>query len=164
MRNGRRCEKEARELVPGDVVFLEEGNAISADARLLDGSLEVDLSALTGESVPVERRAGTSELDGSLLSAPELIFSGTVATSGMATALVYATGMTTELGRIAALTERVGREESPLERQVRRVAWLIAAVATIVGIAFLPLGMLAGLSLQNAFLFAVGLLVASVKT
>lgn len=70
--------------------------------------------------------------------------------------------MTTELGRIAALTEWVGYEESPLERQVRRVAWLIAIVATMVGLAFLPISVLAGLPLQDVFVFAVGLLVANV--
>ncbi len=162
LRDGRRLEVEARELVPGDVIFIEEGNAISADARLLEGTLEVDMSTLTGESTPVERHAGIPDVDVPLLSASDLLFSGTVATSGAASALVYRTGMATELGRIAALTERVVREESPLERQVRRVAWLIAIVATGVGIAFMPIGVLAGLSLQGAFVFAVGLLVANV--
>ena len=162
LRDGRRLEVEVRELVPGDVLFIEEGDAISADARLLEGVLEVDMSALTGESTPVERRAGALDVNGPILSAPDLLFSGTVATSGMASALVYRTGMSTELGRIAALTERIGREESPLERQVRRVAWLIATVAITVGIAFLPIGLLAGLPLPDAIVFAVGLLVANV--
>lgn len=169
LRDGRQVGVEVRELVPGDVLLIEEGDAISADARLLDGALAVDMSALTGESTPVERQAGATAGVGapdqgglSLLSAPDLVFSGTVAISGSAHALVYRTGMTTELGRIAALTERVGREESPLERQVRHVAWLIAAVSTGMGLAFLPIGILAGLSLQGALVFAVGLLVANV--
>jgi calcium-translocating P-type ATPase len=162
VRDGRRQGVEVRELVPGDVLLIDEGDAISADARLLDGALEVDMSTLTGESTPVERHAGAPDPGVPLLSAPDLVFSGTVCTGGSAHALVYRTGMTTELGRIAALTERVEREESPLERQVRRVAWLIAAVATVVGLAFLPIGVLAGLSLQEAFVFAVGLLVANV--
>lgn len=162
LRDGYHQEVPVRELVPGDVLLIEEGDAISADARLFEGELEVDLSMLTGESTPVERYAGAQNTNGSVLSAPDLVFSGTVATSGAARALVYQTGMTTELGRIAALTERVGHEESPLERQVRRVAWLIAIVATVVGLAFLPIGVLAGLPLQDAFVFAVGLLVANV--
>ncbi|HEU5378440.1 MAG TPA: cation-transporting P-type ATPase [Ktedonobacteraceae bacterium] len=162
VRDNRRQEVPARDLVPGDVLLIEEGDAISADARLLEGALEVDLSTLTGESTPAERYAGVPDPGGSVLSAPDLVFSGTVATSGSAHALVYRTGMTTELGRIAALTERVGREKSPLERQVRRVAWLIATVATVVGLAFLPIGVLAGLPLRDAFVFAVGLLVANV--
>ena len=70
--------------------------------------------------------------------------------------------MATELGRISALSERVDREESPLEHQVRRVAKLIALVAVAVGLAFLPLGLLAGLSFTGALVFAVGLLVANV--
>ena len=161
-RDGRWQEIAAQELVPGDILLIEEGNAISADARLLDGALEVDMSTLTGESTPVERAAGAHSRENTVLSMPDLVFSGTVATSGSAHALVYRTGMTTELGRIAALTERVGREESLLERQVRRVAWLIATVAIVVGLAFLPFGLLAGLSLSAACVFAIGLLVANV--
>jgi calcium-translocating P-type ATPase len=162
LRDGRWVGVEVRDLVPGDVIQIEEGDAISADARLLEGTLEVDMSTLTGESTPVERRAGTANRDGAPRSSSDLVFSGTLATSGSAQALVYRTGMATELGRIAALTERVGREESPLERQVRQVARLIAIVATVMGLAFLPIGMLAGLPLQDAFVFAVGLLVANV--
>ncbi|MGZ3715745.1 MAG: HAD-IC family P-type ATPase, partial [Ktedonobacterales bacterium] len=170
LRDGRQVNVEVRELVPGDVLLIYEGDAISADARLLDGALTVDMSALTGESTPVERRAtagaraapGTPDQLVPLLSAPDLVFSGTIAIAGSAHALVYSTGMTTELGRIAALTERVGREESPLERQVRHIAWLIAAISTAMGLAFLPIGIIAGLSLQDAFVFAVGLLVANV--
>ena len=163
VRDGRRAVVEARELVPGDVLLLEEGQRISADARLLEGTLEVDMSTLTGESVPVSRAASPDERGTSPLSAKNLVFSGTSCTGGEALAVVHATGMRTELGRIAALSERVEREESPLERQVRRVAWLIAAVAVAVGLAFIPLGTFgAGLPLGDAVLFAIGLLVANV--
>ena len=163
LRDGRRAVIDAKELVPGDVLLLEEGERISADARLLDGSLEVDMSTMTGESVPVSRTPSSNEHGTSPLSARNLVFSGTSCTGGEARAIVYATGMRTELGRIAALSERVDREESPLERQVRRVAWLVAGVAIAVGIAFIPLGMFgAGLPFGDAVLFAIGLLVANV--
>ena len=76
--------------------------------------------------------------------------------------MVTATGMSTQLGRIAALSQRVGRDESPLEHQVKRVAWLIALVALSAGIAFLPVGLAAGLTLVAAASFAIGLLVANV--
>ena len=161
LRDGRRCLVEARQLVPGDVVVLTEGDRVPADARLIAGSLQIDTSALTGESVPVTREAGEPETD-ILLEARDLVFSGTSCTGGEAHALVYATGMQTELGRISALSERIGRDESPLERQVRRVAKLIALVAVAVGVAFLPLGLLAGLPFNDALVFAVGLLVANV--
>ncbi len=163
VRDGRRELVEARLLVPGDVLVVEEGDRISADARLLSGALEVDMAAITGESVPVLRSAELADHSVPLLEARELIFSGTVCTGGEAHALVYATGMQTEIGRIAALTERVEKEESPLEHQVRRVAWLIALIAVITGIAFVPIAMLGGgLSLSNSVVFAVGLLVGNV--
>ncbi len=162
-RDGERGLIDARELVPGDVLLLAEGDRISADARLLQGALDVDMSPLTGESQPVFRSAEFDDATGPLLEARELVFSGTACVGGEAEALVFATGMRTELGRIAALSERVEAEESPLEHQVRRVAWLIALVAVGAGLVFLPLGWLAaGLPLQDAFTFAVGLIVANV--
>jgi calcium-translocating P-type ATPase len=163
IRDGVRVSVEARDLVPGDVLVVEEGDRVAADARLLDGSVEVDLSALTGESLPAYRSAELTDVDGPVLDARDLLFSGTSCTGGDARAVVFATGMHTELGRIAALSQRVGREDSPLERQVKRVAWLIAAVAVGAGLAFLPLGTLAaGLPLPDALNFSIGLLVANV--
>ncbi|MBB5916704.1 calcium-translocating P-type ATPase [Nocardia transvalensis] len=162
-RDRQRQSIDATELVPGDVLVVTEGDRISADARLLDGDIEVDMSALTGESAPVSRAAELLDIDVPLLQARDVIFSGTVCTGGEATAVVYATGMRTELGRIASLSERVRPEESPLERQVRRVAWLIAGISVLLGAAFIPIAVLgAGLSFLNAVIFAVGLLVGNV--
>ncbi|MEU3492044.1 cation-translocating P-type ATPase [Kitasatospora cineracea] len=162
VRDGARGEVPAAELVPGDVLAVEEGDRVPADARLLEGTVEVDLSALTGESVPVVRAADAAEPGADLVDAPELVFSGTSCTGGRALALVTATGMHTELGRIAALSQRRPPEQSPLERQVERAARLIALVAVGAGLAFLPLGLAAGLSLAAALSFAIGLLVANV--
>jgi calcium-translocating P-type ATPase len=162
-RDGRLQQVEARTLVPGDVIVIEEGDTISADARLLAGALEVNLSTLTGESQPVYRSADFVDTTGPLLEARDLVFSGSSCIGGEARALVYGTGMGTELGRIAALSQRVGEELSPLEAQVRRVAWLIALVAVAAGIVFLPVGWLvAGLPLRDSFTFAIGLIVANV--
>ena len=163
VRDGQHQVIEARELVPGDVLIIEEGERISADARLLSGGVEVDASTLTGESMPVFRAADLFDRNVPLLQARDLVFSGTTCTEGEAHAVVFATGMHTELGRIAALSERVTSEESPLESQVRRVAWLIALIAVVTGIAFLPLATFgAGLSLSAAVVFAVGLIVGNV--
>jgi len=154
---------EVRQLVPGDVIVIEEGDRVSADSRLLSGSVEMDLSTLTGESLPVLRQADPFDTRGPILEARDLVFSGTNCTGGEATAVVFNTGMHTELGRIAALSQRVGHEESPLEKQVKHVARLIAVVAVGMGVAFIPLGTLvAGLSLGDAVNFAIGLLVANV--
>jgi calcium-translocating P-type ATPase len=163
LRDGSPVDLSTTELVPGDVVLLGEGERISADARLLQGALEVDISTLTGESIAVFRSASYADAGVPPLQARELVFSGTSCTEGEARAVVFATGMHTELGRIAALSQRVEREESPLEHQVRRVAWLIAAIALVSAIAFLPLALfVAGLSLSDSVVFAVGLLVGNV--
>ncbi len=163
LRDGRRTVIEARLLVPGDVLLLAEGDRISADARLLQGAVEVDVSTLTGESVPVSRSAEFVDAQAPPLEARDLVFSGSACTGGEARAVVVATGMRTELGRIAALSQRVRREESPLEHQVKRVAWLIAGVSVAAGLVFFPLGALvAGLPPADALTFAIGLIVANV--
>ena len=163
IRDGRPAKIPAAELVAGDVMLVSEGDRVSADARLISGALEVDMSALTGESSPVQRSSSATDTDVPLLEAGELIFSGTTCTEGEATALVYATGMQSELGRIAALSELVKPEPSPLETQVRRVAWLIALIAVLMGIGFIPIAMIgAGLPLADSAIFAIGLLVGNV--
>ncbi len=162
LRDGERQEIEARLLVPGDVLLIEEGERVCADARLIAGTIEADMSTLTGESEPVTRSADEPAPHVPLLRAADVVFSGTACTGGAGQGVVTATGMHTELGRIAALSQRVGRDESPLEHQVKRVAWLIALVAVGAGAAFLPIGLAAGLSLAAAASFAIGLLVANV--
>ena len=163
LRDRKQVTVPASQLVPGDVLVIEEGDRISADARLIKGALEMDASTLTGESMPVYRSSEFRDLHVPLLQARELVFSGMTCTGGEAQALVLATGMHTELGRIAALSQRVEIEESPLEHQVRRVAWLIAIIAVVMAAAFLPVATLAGgLSIPQALVLAVGLIAGNV--
>jgi calcium-translocating P-type ATPase len=162
-RDGEAIEISAAELVPGDVLLIEEGDRLSSDARLISGWVEIDASPLTGESQPVARSATRGEPATSLLQAEDLVFSGTLCTGGEAEAVVFATGMHTELGRIAALTQRVRAELSPLQVQVNSVAKLIAGIAIAAGVVFLLIGAtVAGLPLDDAVTFAIGLLVANV--
>jgi calcium-translocating P-type ATPase len=162
-RGGEEVELEASQLVPGDLVLIEEGDRLSADARLVDGEVEVDMSPLTGESQSVARSARRARPSPSLLDADDLVFCGSLCATGRAEAVVYATGMATQLGRIAALSQRVRSELSPLQIQVNRAAKLIAAVAVGAGVLFLALGTLvAGLPVADALVFAIGLLVANV--
>ena len=162
-RGGQTVEVEATSLVPGDVLLVSEGDRLSADARLIGGSVEVDMAPLTGESQPVTRTATRSRPAPSPVESEDLVFSGTLVTAGEAEAVIYATGMGTQLGRIAALTQRVEIETSPLQVQVNRAAKLIAAVAVGAGVLFLALGTtFAGLPLADAVIFAIGLLVANV--
>lgn len=173
LRDGTPVEVDARDLVPGDVMLIREGMSVSADARLIEGAADIDMSALTGESMPVLRRAlapgeqparsaAPHDAGTERLAALDLLFSGTQCVAGDCRAVVVATGLHTELGRIASLSRRDGRQESPLERQVRRVAWVIALVAVAAGTAFIPLGVLAGLSVQDSLSLAIGLIVANV--
>ena len=162
-RDGEEQQLDAEQLVPGDILLVGEGDRLSADARLISGELELDIAALTGESRPVQRAAIPSGRAASILEADDLVFAGTSCTSGDAEAVIFATGMSTQLGRIAALSQRVEPEISPLQQQVNRVAWLIAAIGVGVGAIFFAAGIsLAGLSLAAAVTFAVGLLVANV--
>jgi len=163
LRDGHPRAVPATDLVPGDVMVVSEGDRVSADARVLDGAVELDTSAMTGEVLPVLRTPAPPAPGTPLLQASDMVFSGTVCTGGQAHVLVVATGMSTELGRIAALTQHVRDVASPLERQVRRLAWLIAVVAVVAGAVFMPVGaLLAGLSPADAATFAIGLIVANV--
>lgn len=162
-RDGVITDVDATQLVPGDIVVIQEGDRVAADIRLLDGAVEVDMSTLTGESLPVLRSADMADADVPLLSAHELVFSGGSCTGGEARGVAFATGMATEIGRIAALSERVKPEPSPLENQVRRVAWLIAAVSVMLALSFIPVATLAAhLTLINSMVFAAGLLAGMV--
>ncbi len=162
-RDGRVVAVDAAVLVPGDLVLLAEGDRVSADARLVAGAVEVDMSPLTGESEPVTREAGGAGAVASPLEATDLVFAGSLCTQGDAEAVVTATAMHTQLGRIAALTQRVEPEVSPLQEQVNRAAWLIAAIAVGSGVVFFFAGIgLAGLSVSFALIAAIGLLVGNV--
>jgi calcium-translocating P-type ATPase len=162
-RGGTLVEIDATALVPGDLLLLAEGDRLSADARVIAGAVEVDMSPLTGESQPVTRSADRSQPAAALLEAEDLVFAGTLCTGGDAQAIVYGTGMHTQLGRIAALSQTVVDEPSPLQRQVKGAAQLIALVAVGLGVTFFAVGnLVAGLSLSAAGVFAIGLLVANV--
>jgi calcium-translocating P-type ATPase len=163
VRDGSETEIDAVDLVPGDLLLIGEGDRISADGRLVEGAIEVDLSTLTGESVPVSLAPIEAHPHTPRLQRRDLVFSGTACTGGEARALVEATGMATEIGRIASLTQRVEVEESPLESEVRRVAWLIANIALAMGIAFVPIAAFAaGLPLGDAVVLTIGLIVGNV--
>ncbi len=148
-RAGHEREISAEELVPGDVVILEPGDRVSADAEVVTRhELRVDNSTLTGESRPVE---------------PErLVFAGTHVVRGTAVAVVEVTGMATEFGRIAELTQQGREEPSPLELELRRVTRLVALLSFGFGSLFFVVAGFLGLGLQERFVFAIGVTVANV--
>lgn len=161
-RDGHFTSVEAVELVPGDVIVVDEGDQAPADARIIGGSASVDASMLTGESVAVERMPVPQPGPGSVLQAQQVLLRGTSVVSGEVKAVVFATGQHTQVGQVAELTAGVRSEASPLEVQVRRVAWVISVIAVCIGLVFLPVGIAAGLSWKAATIFAIGLLIANV--
>ena len=163
-RDGREREIPAAELVPGDVVLLREGDAVSADARVLRSSgLRIDESLLTGESVSVER--DTIALDAppaDTLSASCLVFAGTYVVAGSGLVVVVATGGRTRLGGIAALTAGVERRATPLRDQLDRLVRTIAVLAIAVGVVFFGATLALGTDASDGFVLAVGVIVALV--
>ena len=163
-RAGERCSIPAVELVPGDVLLLEEGARISADARLLSAvGLTVDNSALTGESDPVHRSANDEmATEGDAADSPSLVFAGSWVVSGSATALVVATGSATRLGSLSQLTRAVRRRTTPLRVSMNRAVRVIAAVALGSGLVFVGVSLALGMRAQDSLLFSVGVIVALV--
>ncbi len=164
-RNGEVTQAPAADLVPGDILVLEEGDNISADARLL---LEFDLrtnnSTLTGESEPVRKTAETVLEDGLVWTQmPNLVFAGTSVASGSAEAAVIATGMNTEFGHIAHLTQSVKAELSPLQIQIGRIATTVTQLSVVLGVIFFFIGIVvAHLTLKDGAIFAIGIVLANV--
>ena len=161
-RGGETAEMLATELVPGDIVLLEEGDLVPADCRLLEvHALRVNTATVTGESLPKMRNAEPSAEDAPLY-AKNIALAGTSVVSGRARAVVYATGMHTEFGRIAHLTQTAGEASSPLQREIARLSRIVAALATGIGVAMFFVGEALGLPTWENLLFAVGIIVANV--
>jgi sodium/potassium-transporting ATPase subunit alpha len=161
IRDGREKEIHAREIVPGDLIILSEGDKVPADSRLIDTTyLMVNNAPLTGESEPVPLQHKPCE--GELIESRNIAFAGTTGVSGSGKAVVFSTGMRTEFGRIAHLTSAVEAGLSPLQKEIVRVTRIIAFLATIMGVAFFFIGQVVGRSFWENFIFAVGIIVANV--
>jgi sodium/potassium-transporting ATPase subunit alpha len=162
LRGGEIVEVLATDLVPGDIVLLEEGNAVAADCRLIEAfGLRVNTATVTGESLPKARNIEPSPED-SPLYAKNVVLAGTSVVSGQARAVVYATGMHTEFGRIAHLTQSAGKQASPLQREIARLSRIVAALATGMGVTLFFVGQAMGLPIWANLLFAIGIIVANV--
>jgi calcium-translocating P-type ATPase len=161
LRDGVEHRVKVRELAPGDVIVLQRGDRVPADARVLrDSGLRLDYSILTGESEAVRRGAGNAE-GASLADAPNCVLAGTTVMEGSGEALVFATGGGTAFGQVAALTQQLRIEASPLQKELAVTARTIAVVAVIVGTICVSAGSLTGrLTEKDAFIFGLGILVA----
>ena len=162
MRDGQPVEVIRREIVPGDILIMEEGERVSADARLIEAvGMRVDNASLTGESRP-KRRTAEATADGHWLDLPNLVFAGTTILSGHGRAVAFATGMHSEFGKIAALTTVVETGLSPLQKEITTVTRIVAVISLVMGITFFLVGLWTGLGFWISAIFGIGIIVANV--
>ncbi len=163
-RDGTETKISADEVVVGDVVLITAGDEIPADGRIITASaLQIDESALTGESVPSAKDAGTLP-DGRLGPGEQanMAFMNTPVTHGSGTMIVTGTGAGTELGKISGLLSATAREQSPLTRELNRLTLWIAAAAGLTMIVMFVLGRQRGLAWDALFVSAVSLAIAAI--
>ena len=164
LRDGHKSVIAVDEVVPGDIIFLEPGDRVPADARLIETqNLSVDESNLTGESLAVTKDANwQADIHTALADLKHIVFKSTLITRGYATALVVTTGMDTEIGEIADLLREKPSTMTPLQRRLDQLGKiLVVACLVIVGVVF-GVGLMHGLPIYNMFMVGVTLAVAAI--
>jgi Ca2+-transporting ATPase len=168
IRDGERQRIAAEEIVPGDIVMVEAGDRVPADARLIENAnLHTDEAALTGESVPVAKDTQPIDGDVGIGDRRNMLFASTVATYGRGRAIVVATAMETEVGRIAGLLEAAEKEPTPLQQELdrtgKRLSVIMLGICAVVFAAGLLTSPVFNLNaILSLFLFAVALAVAAI--
>ncbi|MCJ8499002.1 cation-translocating P-type ATPase [Desulfatitalea alkaliphila] len=162
-RSGDTLEIDAAELVPGDMVILEGGDLVPADIRLIEANnLSVNESALTGESVAVQKQTEPVSADAPLAERLCMLFKGTTITDGSGEGIVTAVGMQTELGRIADLTESAEKEATPLQQRLDRLGRRLAVLTLFTAAIIAGIGLLAGRDPRQMIETAIALGVAAI--
>ncbi len=163
LRDGHERSIAARELVPGDLLLLAAGDAVGADARLIEeAQLQVAEAALTGESVPVSKSVPALPEATGLADRRNMVFSGTYITAGRARAVVTATGTHTEVGGIARLTEGAEEPKTPLELRIAQFGRYLVAGALVLFVVVVALGLLRDLPLADVLMVAISQMVSMV--
>ncbi|MDD5120864.1 MAG: HAD-IC family P-type ATPase [Candidatus Omnitrophica bacterium] len=153
----------SEEVVPGDILMLESGDKIPADARIIEASsLKVNESILTGESVPVDKHVDKVSADASVADRKDLLYMGTAVSYGRAVAVVVATGMATEMGKIASALKEVKSEKTPLQRSIHVLGKWMIVVAVAIVIILKIIGISKGLGWVDIFMLAVAAVVAAI--
>ncbi|MFD1812651.1 cation-translocating P-type ATPase [Rhodococcus gannanensis] len=163
-RDGREQQVPRTELVPGDIVLLEAGDAVPADGRIVDAArLQVAESALTGESQPVDKTVDAlDDPDLPIGDRANMLYMNTEVTRGRAAMVVTGTGMDTQIGAIATLLGDAGTDKTPLQRRIDQLATLLTVIALVVVVIVFALGLARGESWSDLLLTAVSLAVATI--
>lgn len=163
VRDSKFTTVESSFLVPGDIIMLNEGEKVPADARLLKvSSLRVDESQLTGESLPIDKQTERLEGEKEVYERDNMLFQGSFVIAGEATAIIVTTGNDTEFGRLAALTKDATTTESPVQRKIDALlSQIIIAIASVAVVAF-GLSLMRGMQVGDSLSFVIALSVSAV--
>ena len=162
-RDGQSVEIEATEVVPGDVLVLETGDRVAADARMLSSEhLQVDESALTGESKPVSKEPDDLDVDMPMADMTNMVWMSTSVTGGRGRAVVIATGMETQMGHIAGQVRQTRREKTPLQKRMHKLGILLGGTGIALATAVFFLGLARGYELVEMLLFSVAFAVSAI--
>ncbi|MBS1554108.1 MAG: cation-translocating P-type ATPase [Bacteroidetes bacterium] len=163
IRNGEMKEINAEELAPGDLIFMEAGDMVPADGRILRSSqLQVDEAALTGESIPVEKKMATLPESTNLAERINMVYKGTFVTKGNTYCLLTGTGMQTELGKIASLVQSAEQAATPLEKKLEQFSKKLIKVTVALVVIIFFAGILNGQHILEMLETAIALAVAAV--
>lgn len=164
LRDGVEKEVPAQDLVPGDIIILTTGDRVPADARLVESmNLKIEEAALTGESVPVEKKSSLICKENAVVGdRKNMVFAGTAVTYGRGRAIVVAIGMYTEFGHIAGLLQGIKRDETPLQKSLNKFAKILTKAALVIVLGVIFLGLLRGQPFLEAVIFGIALAVAVV--
>jgi Ca2+-transporting ATPase len=164
IRSGKSRQIPVQDIVPGDVVIINEGDGIAADMRLLESnSLYVNEFILTGESQASEKNhAAILKYDTSMAEQSNMVFMGTSAAKGQAKGLVVGTGMQTELGRIAGKSQQIKQDISPLQKEINLLAKKITLITLLLAVALFSFSMIQGVKITAALVFAISIAAAMV--
>ncbi|MEK6974632.1 MAG: calcium-translocating P-type ATPase, PMCA-type [Nanoarchaeota archaeon] len=163
LRDNKQVKIPAKELVPGDIVIIEEGSKVPADCRLIEVyTLQTQEASLTGESSPINKSISVLKEDAVVADQKNMVFSSTIVTSGKAKAMIVKTGMETEIGKIANLIQKQKEEQTPLQQKLNDLSKKMGVIALFICTFILVMLVLKGDSLLSAFLLAISLAVAAV--
>lgn len=164
IRGGKVIRVPSKDIVPGDILFLKTGDLICADARIIEStSLAVEESAMTGESLAVEKSSQDILSEGTLLSdRKNMIFAGSVVNRGHAKAIVVATGMKTEVGKVALLVSKEKNTETPLQRKLASTGKIIAVGILIISVIVFILGIMQNVNFLEMLMISISLAVAAI--
>ena len=163
LRDGKMQEVHSKELVVGDIIEVQRGDIVGADARIMEcNGLSIDESALTGESVPVHKKSDVIPEEATLAQRLNMIFSGTPVTGGSAKAIVVATGEDTEFGKISKLIRDVEKQSTPLQRRLDKLSRQIAGFVFILSLIAFFIGLYHGVHWAEMLIFSMAIIVSGI--